>query len=720
MLRDLPIRSFAILVAALAAAVPTGPALAGSKAPAQLGRAFERDRLAGLAVGAPIVVEDVELGLSAPVTLRLERFSVTRDDARFVVGGRDPDAGVLRPDVVLLRGTVNRDDESLVFVGVSRAGVHGFVRRAGDMHFLSSGPYAPGADDRGVFVTDAASLPAGLDFCQVRDEHVIVRSIERGRPSDGPPPCREVEIAVETDWPFTGALFAGDTVASAGYALTLAAATSEIYRRDFNTALNVTFVRVWEADVDPYDAETSGDTLGQVRSWWTTQETDVERDLVHLYSGANLGGGVAWVGVICSTQWGYAVSGNLGGTFPYPLTDNHPQNWDPYVVAHETGHNFGTLHTHDGYEPPIDGCGLGDCTDADQGTIMSYCHGCAGGMANINLHFHPRVIDLVLGYLDGVPCDIAAAGPVAAHDFAATWELNPITVDVLLNDERESCDGAVVALQGFDAVSNSGGTVELVPAGGGEPRDRLRYTPASGYDGRDTFTYSLVGGPTAVVNVDVAALRDPVATGPVGPGATVAYYVLPGSVLEMPDFDMLVPYGTDVTADLDFAEQSGPFATSGRAQLVGAVFEGFVTVPTGGLYRFYLDSTDGSILYIGDDVVVDNDGSHQMQERGDFIHLHAGAHPVRVEYFNKFSTNGLIVSFEGPGVGKQPIPASAWSHPAACPGDVDGGGTVAFADLLAILKAWGPCPACPEDINGDGAVTFADLLIVLGAWGPCP
>jgi len=56
----------------------------------------------------------------------------------------------------------------------------------------------------------------------------------------------------------------------------------------------------------------------------------------------------------------------------------------------------------------------------------------------------------------------------------------------------------------------------------------------------------------------------------------------------------------------------------------------------------------------------------------------------------------------------------------ACPADLDGCGTVGFADLLQVLQAWGPCPGCPEDIDGSGDVGFSDLVTVLAAWGPCP
>lgn len=54
-----------------------------------------------------------------------------------------------------------------------------------------------------------------------------------------------------------------------------------------------------------------------------------------------------------------------------------------------------------------------------------------------------------------------------------------------------------------------------------------------------------------------------------------------------------------------------------------------------------------------------------------------------------------------------------------CPADLDGSGSVDFADLLSLLAVWGPCPGCPADIDGSGAVDFNDLLAVLGGWGPC-
>jgi hypothetical protein len=53
-----------------------------------------------------------------------------------------------------------------------------------------------------------------------------------------------------------------------------------------------------------------------------------------------------------------------------------------------------------------------------------------------------------------------------------------------------------------------------------------------------------------------------------------------------------------------------------------------------------------------------------------------------------------------------------------CPWDCgDGNGSVATADLLALLAEWGTPGAC--DFDGSGATGTADLLKLLANWGPC-
>ena len=48
--------------------------------------------------------------------------------------------------------------------------------------------------------------------------------------------------------------------------------------------------------------------------------------------------------------------------------------------------------------------------------------------------------------------------------------------------------------------------------------------------------------------------------------------------------------------------------------------------------------------------------------------------------------------------------------------DVNGDGSVDFADLVSVLAAWGACGGCAEDIDGDQMVGFSDLTLVIASW----
>lgn len=84
-------------------------------------------------------------------------------------------------------------------------------------------------------------------------------------------------------------------------------------------------------------------------------------------------------------------------------------------------------------------------------------------------------------------------------------------------------------------------------------------------------------------------------------------------------------------------------------------FSGFIRIPKTGRYRFYTASDDGSRLYIGDRLIVNNDGLHGMVEKKRLTKLSAGIHPIVVTYFDNGGGDGLKVSWDGPGFDKSPI-----------------------------------------------------------------
>jgi hypothetical protein len=54
-----------------------------------------------------------------------------------------------------------------------------------------------------------------------------------------------------------------------------------------------------------------------------------------------------------------------------------------------------------------------------------------------------------------------------------------------------------------------------------------------------------------------------------------------------------------------------------------------------------------------------------------------------------------------------------------CPSDIDGDGSVAVGDILAIISAWGSTVDPAIDIDGSGIVDVGDILLVVSNWGPC-
>jgi len=87
----------------------------------------------------------------------------------------------------------------------------------------------------------------------------------------------------------------------------------------------------------------------------------------------------------------------------------------------------------------------------------------------------------------------------------------------------------------------------------------------------------------------------------------------------------------------------------------GFNYNGFIKVPKDGIYTFYLESNDGSMLFIDDQEVVENEGNHAPIEEVEEIGLKAGLHPFNVKYFQCGGGKELKVSWSGPGLKKREL-----------------------------------------------------------------
>jgi len=229
--------------------------------------------------------------------------------------------------------------------------------------------------------------------------------------------------------------------------------------------------------------------------------------------------------------------------------------------------------------------------------------------------------------------------PVALDDAYTTGEDTPLNVaepGVLGNDSDANGDPLTAVL----VTSSSDGVLELNADGS------FSYEPNLNFNGVDSFTY--------VANDGVADSNVITATITVYPvivsGLYYEYYEGDWSML--PDFDTLTPVKRGVAENFDI-----PFNPS--KDYFAYRFIGYIEIVTAGDYTFYTRSDDGSQLYIGTTLVVDNDGLHGTnQEMSGTTSLSVGPHRIMVTYFEAYGANSLYVWYEGPGIIKQLVPDS--------------------------------------------------------------
>ncbi|MGN6297558.1 MAG: PA14 domain-containing protein [Ginsengibacter sp.] len=132
----------------------------------------------------------------------------------------------------------------------------------------------------------------------------------------------------------------------------------------------------------------------------------------------------------------------------------------------------------------------------------------------------------------------------------------------------------------------------------------------------------------------------------------IAYKYYEGSDFSVvPDFSKLIPVKTGTVTNYDIS------AIPHRTELYAVNFTGFIDVPNDGQYTFYTSSDDGSLLYIDDQLVVNNDGLHSSREKSGSVGLKAGKHAITVGFTQQTGDNSLSVSYSGPGISKQAIPS---------------------------------------------------------------
>lgn len=113
-------------------------------------------------------------------------------------------------------------------------------------------------------------------------------------------------------------------------------------------------------------------------------------------------------------------------------------------------------------------------------------------------------------------------------------------------------------------------------------------------------------------------------------------YYLPANTRNLPDFSKLKPVGQIYCRHFDIPQQAfdkGFPGVDDRFEWFAIDYKGEFTIKKGGLYKFRLHSDDGSILYIDDQIVINNDGTHGPHSVKGAVDLKPGTHKFRLSYF---------------------------------------------------------------------------------------
>lgn len=155
---------------------------------------------------------------------------------------------------------------------------------------------------------------------------------------------------------------------------------------------------------------------------------------------------------------------------------------------------------------------------------------------------------------------------------------------------------------------------------------------------------------TLSIEATKAVLKPALTTKATTPGTAYTYFE--GYYKVVGDLDRARPVKKGVMSEPSIKDAP-------QADHYGYIFEGLIEVPEDGVYTFATKSDDGSVLYIGNEKVVDNDGSHAAISASGRIALKKGLHPYKLMYFEDYEGEHLSWEWMTPSSKQmEPVPAN--------------------------------------------------------------
>ncbi len=275
------------------------------------------------------------------------------------------------------------------------------------------------ADDNGNYVVGELEDKSG-NYILYNDKDMLVkpampctvRGEERAQPvnvgaqgkTTAANMCRKVQLYWECDYQY----FQNKVtlIAAQNHMTGLFNEVQTMYRNE-NISIELKSLYIWTVN-DGYPSGTSSDGLDIFMGYWNGHNDGFDGDIAHFITmDASSNGGLAYLDVLPTSNRSIAYAySEIHASYSTVPT----YSWSVMVISHETGHNFGSMHTHwcgwntgvGGSCGSVDNCNIpqessSSCSNscpftfsnaapvsAWSGTIMSYCHQVARGIGFAN------------------------------------------------------------------------------------------------------------------------------------------------------------------------------------------------------------------------------------------------------------------------------------------------------------------------------------------------
>lgn len=685
-------------------------------------------RVPGVPVGAAaLAVELVFDGV--PAFVELGRDGVRAPGYRLL---EDQSDGVLveRPagPVNTFRGTVPGIDGARAAAGLESDGLHLMVLLAdGRRVWLEPlARHVDGAPADFYALYEDADVAPHASMCGV--VHDIIDPAVAGRAGDELDPTAggglcTAELACDADFQYFQDY--GSVAAVEARINTIINTVNLQYEGQVGITHDITAIVVRSNSNDPYSSTNASTRLCEFITEWTNNQQSIQRDVAHLFTGAQLNGGTIGIASdiggsgICVSQ-GSCSGGPFGPLGSYCLSQsdfngNFSSATD--LTAHELGHLWGAFHC--------------SCPSFTMNPFITSANQFSGG-----------TISSISNYRDTRSC-LDCGGFPPANDSCADAAFIPANTSFVVD------------------------TTEATPAPGGSDSELPFGSPSCQWNGtsedvHSTVWYRFFAADTSV-RIETCASTD------VQDTIVALYDGTCGNLIELACsedecgestyasticFEGLIPgqsylvlvgnpgsWAGSQPGLIDVSIQSpcpdiGPVAGAcclPDTSCVGVSFDECEAL--GGLWQgLGVTCADAGCSFIGGACCLPSGSCVAVTFESECdalggIYLGLGSDCVDCGQFQGACclssgscsqlTASLCETVGGTYLGDGTDCGDGGCAP-ACIGDFDGSGDVGFPDLLDLLALYGPCVDCPQDLDGDGQVGFGDIVNLLSSFGPCP